>query len=347
MSERIIILPSVQGGDALRIERRDGAVSTQRGPLKALHGGGPVRLVVLPGQLVRGLVTDLPERLKPAERLSVARFAHEDRLATDPAGLHIVVGVGAAAPTRAVDPSVMADVIEALDPDRIIADFDALPDGTEAVRLLDRVVRPGADGHAVDADWAEPGAVVLSDDALAERVLERLDAGGLLNLRTGPYRRRRHMALGPWLRVAAAALLCAVLGLGWLGVEARATQAQAAALDAQSRALFEARTGRSAPARLSALAREAGADPAASTRFLELSHILFRAVDATPGTQVESLSFEPAENRLRLALIFPDFDAAAALEASVAREGGRLTTGGVRERGGRFTGDAALDGGTP
>ena len=338
----MIILPATEGGEALLARRQAGAPDVRRGPVAELLAGVSPDTAVLPGQQVRGLLTELPDRLKAAERLSVARFAHEDRLAVDPAGLHVVVGAGNPAPTAAVDPDVLRALLEVMDPDRVVADFDVLAGMSGPVRVLDRVVVPGPAGHAVDPDWAEPGYAVPDDAELARAVFARLDSGEVLNLRAGGFRRRRAVAAGPWRRVAAVGIVCALLGLGLAGAQARATARQADALEAQARALYTERTGQPAPARLSALARGAPSADAPPTQFLDLSQTLFRAVDATPGAQVERLSYEPGEARLRLRLLYTDFDAAAALETAVAQAGGTLTTGGVREQNGVFIGDAAL-----
>ena len=253
-----------------------------------------------------------------------------------------MLGSGASAPTRIIDPDVMNAVITPCDPNRIVADFDLLTEADGAVRVLDRVVVPGETGYAVDPDWAEPGYAVPSDEDLAQALFMALDKGSALNLRTGSFRRRRALEAGPWLRVAAVAIVSGLLALGVVGAEARAIQSQAASLEAEARALYQTRTGQAAPARLSSLARQAAGGDVAQAQFLDLSQILFAGVSQTSGTQVERLSYEPAEGRLRLRLIYPNFEAAAALEEAVARAGGQLTTGGVREQNGVFIGDAAL-----
>jgi type II secretory pathway component PulL len=341
--QTLLIWPATDGAQAWRLTRRNGDINVMQATLdKVLAEGAGVDAVVLPGQLVRSGLTDIPDKLKTAERVSVARFAHEERLSGDPTDLHVVVGNGSPAPTRLVAPPVITDILDRVDPVAIYADFDVINETEGAVKLLDRVVIPGVEGYTVDPDWAEPGFARPNSETLAAMIFARLDQGGAVNLRTGAFRRRRAFATGPWLRVAAAALVCGVMGLALMGAESRATYAQAQSLDEQARALYQSRTGQVAPARLSSLARQVGASNGAGTAFLDLSNVLFSAIDQTPGTQVERLSYNSAEGRLRLRLIYPSFDAAASLEGAVARSGGTLTTGGVREQNGVFIGDAAL-----
>ena len=344
MIHSVIILPDAPDGAALLARRAGDTVEVSRGDVAALAPLlSPGYAVVLPGQHVRALPTDLPDRIRGAERLSVARFAHEDRLATDPDALHMVVGGGNPAPTAVVAPDVMDAVLETFDPVLLLSDFDALaPLAGQDVRLLDRVVSPGPLGQAVDPDWAEGDVALLDDDTLARAVFERIDSGEALNLRTGPYRRRTQLKAGPWARVAALALACAALGLGISVADARATAAQAEQLDAQARALYQQATGQAAPVNLASLARTSGAGPDVSGAFLDLSQILFAALSMQQNTKVERLSFEAGENALRLRLIYPDFNAAGDLETTVGMRGGRLATGGVREQNGRFIGDATL-----
>ena len=338
----LLVLPGTPEGDALLLRRGTDPV---RGDIDTLAAqASPPYAAVLPGQLVRGLLTDMPDKLKAAERLSIARFAHEDALAGDPMAAHVVVGPGSPAPTLILAPDVMDGLLERVDPSAVYVDFDLLSEFSGPTRLLDRVVTPGLPGDAVDLDWAEDGYAQPTDEALADAMFSRLDAGGALDLRTGPYRSRRAFRAGPWGRVAAVALACAALGLLVVGADARAVGMQADQLSAKARTDYTAATGQPAPAQLSSLARQVRTDDGSPTQFLDLSQSLFTAVAATPGTQVERLSFEAREGVLRVRLLYPDFDAAAALEEAVARAGGSLTTGNVREQNGQYVGDAAITG---
>lgn len=344
MIDSFLILPEVDGQEALLARRSRGAVETSRGDLDALAAllSSPYALI-LPGQRVRSFLTDLPGNIKGAERLNIARFAHEDRIATDLSALHIVVGPGDPAPTLMVSTDVMDAVLSRFNPHMLLVDFDALSDlAGDDVRVLDRVVTPGPQGLAVDADWTDGPVAVLDDDTLARAIFNRLDSGDALDLRSGAYRRRTQIQAGPWARVAAIVLVCGLLGFGLSFAQARATAAQADTIRDQARTLYTQATGQPAPDNLARLARSVqptDTDPAA---FLALSNTLFAALSNHPDIVVERLSFEARENSLRLSLIYPGFGAPSALEQTVAASGAVFTTGGVREQGGRFIGDAAM-----
>jgi len=344
VTDTVLILPDDPNGEALRARRARGDIEVSRGPVDRLllDVSGPYA-VILPGQHIRAFLTDVPDKIRGADRINVARFAHEDRLAVDLDDLHIIIGDGDPAPTVMTSHAVMTALLARFDPHEVFADFDALAGlGSDPVRLLDRIVTPGPQGDAVDPDWADGPGHIYDDDRLARAVFDRLDSGQALNLRSGAYRRRAKIQAGPWMRVAAAALVCALLGLGLSLADARATQAQADALTDKARATYTQITGQAAPDNLARAARSAapsGVDPAA---FLALSDTLFAAMASHPDIQVERLSFEQSENSLRLRLVYPGFDSAGALERTVAASGASFVTGGVREQNGRFIGDASL-----
>lgn len=345
MTDIVLILPDRDSADGLLARRdRTGAIETVRGPVDALSErlSGPYA-IILPGQSIRAFLTDVPESLKSAERLNIARFAHEDQLASNPEGLHIVIGPTDPAATLMVEASLMEALLSQFDPVVVLPDFEVLSGlAGEDIALLDRVVTPGPQGYAVDRDWSDGGYVTLDDDSLTRAIFERLDRGALLNLRSGPYRRRTRLQAGPWGRVAAAVLICAALGLGLSFADARAKTAQAHALEDQARSLYTAMTGQAAPANLRAIARQAGTGSQNPESFLALSERLFLSLSSHPEIIVERLSFDASEDSLRLRLIYPGFEAASALEQTVRDAGASFTTGGVREQNGRFIGDAAL-----
>lgn len=344
MTDTVLILSETSNGDALLARRTRDSVAVTRGQVETLLPllRAPYA-IVLPGQHVRAFLTDVPEKIRGAERGNIARFAHEDRLATDLEELHIVIGAGDPAPTLMVARTVMTTLLERFDPHHIYADFDALAGlAGGPIQLLDRIVTPGPQGDAVDPDWADGPGRVYEDEILARAIFERIDSGAALDLRSGTYRRRAQVQAGPWARVAAVALVCGLLGLGLTLADARATSAQADAVEAKARTLYTQVTGQVAPNNLARAARSAGLSSADPAAFLALSDTLFTAMAAHPDITVERLSFETRENSLRLRLIYPGFEAAGALERTVAASGATFTTGGVREQNGRFIGDAAL-----
>lgn len=340
----ILILPDDPNGDGLFARRTRDGIEVARGRVDALTPRlrAPYA-IILPGQHVRAFLTDLPEKIRGPERLSVARFAHEDQLAADLDDLHIVLGSGDPAPTLMVARTVMAAVLERFDAHQIYADFDALAGlAGGPLRLLDRVVVPGPQGEAVDPDWAESSGTVYDDETVARALFDRIDSGVALNLRSGAYRRRAQIQAGPWARVAAVALVCGLLGLGLTLANARATVAQADAVQDKAKALYTQMTGQPAPDNLARAARLVGASETDPAAFLALSDRLFTAMAAHPDITVERLSYELRENNLRLRLVYPGFEAAGALERTVAASGASFVTGGVREQNGRFIGDASL-----
>ena len=344
MTDLVLILPQRDEGEALLLRRTRGTIETRRAPIDALLPtlSSPYALVV-PGQDVRAFLTDVPEKIRGTDRENVARFAHEDRLAVDLDDLHIVIGTGDPAPTLMIARSVMNALLTQFEPQAIYADFDVLAGlGDGPVRVLDRIVSPGPQGDAVDPDWMDAPGRIIEDAALAAAVFERMDRGEPLNMRSGAYRRRAQINAGPWMRVAAAALMCGLLGVGVSWADARATQAQAQVVRDKARAAYTQITGQAAPDNLSRAARNAAPSGTDRAAFLALSDMLFSAMAAHPDIQVERLSYELAENSLRLRLIYPGFEAAGALERTVSASGARLATGGVREQNGRFIGDASL-----
>lgn len=344
MTETILVLPDDPAGAALLARRNRDAVETERGSVATLMPTlvGPYS-VILPGQRVRAFVTDVPEKIRGAERVSVALFAHEDRIAADLDSLHMVVGPGDPAPTLLVARNYMDALLAELDPHHIYADFDALAGlAGDPLALLDRVVQPGLQGDAVDVDWADAPGAVYDDDTLARAIFQRLDSSDALNLRSGEYRRRAQVQAGPWARVAALALVCGVLSLGLTLAEARATQAQSDALTDRARTLYTQSTGQAAPDNLTRALRSAAPADADPALFLDLSSRLSEAMSQHPDIRVERLSYDMREAQLRLSVVYPDFEAAGALERTVAASGAVFQTGGVREQGGRFLGDATL-----
>jgi len=344
MTDMILILADDPNGEVwLACRTRDGLDVTRGGVDELSARLNSSYAIILPGQHVRAFLTDVPEKIRGAERTNVARFAHEDRLAVDLDDLHIVIGAGDPAPTLMVSQSVMTALLERFDPHHVYADFDAFAElGDDPIRLLDRVVTPGPQGDAVDPDWAETAGTIYHDETLARAIFERMDSGAALDFRSGAYRRRTKIQAGPWARVAAVAVVCGLLGLGLTLADARATSAQASAIQDKARAVYTQVTGQAAPDNLARAARSAGTSGTDPAAFLALSNTLFSAMASHPDISVERLSFETRENTLRLRLVYPGFESAGALEQTVATSGATFITGGVREQNGRFIGDASL-----
>ena len=342
MTQILLILPDRPDGEAMLIKRQPAGFEISRDSLEVLRSGlnGPYALV-LPGQQVRAFQTDIPDNVRGADRINIARFAHEDRIACDLDDLHIVVGTGDQAQTLMVDKAVMEVALSDFDPAQIFVDYDLLTGASDSpLRLLDRVVTPGPQGDTVDLDWADGSGVILDDGSLAQALFDRVDQA--LNLRSGAYRRRTQIQLGAWRKVAAGLMVCIGLGVALSWAEIRAVNAQADHVRMTAEQLYTQATGQAAPDNLARAIRMNAPTDADPTVFLQLSNHLFAAMAAHPDIAVERLSYDQQENRLRLRLIYPGFEAAGALEQTVASRGAVFQTGGVREQSGQFIGDASL-----
>lgn len=344
MTDRILVLPTQAGNEALLLRRDGTTYQTRRAPLSQLLADvtGAYALL-LPGQIIRAFLTDIPDKVRGQERVNMARYAHEDQIATHLDDLHIIVGQGDVALTRIISKTAMDACLAELDPHQIYADFDALAGvSDDAVFLLDRVVCPGATPFTLDPDWSETSGTVYDDQTLAAMIFTQIDLGNCPDLRRGAYRRRRKIQAGPWVAIAATAIVCALLGVSASVAEMRARTAQADSLQAQAQSLYVQATGQPAPDNLARAVRRAAPQGSDPTTFLALSDSLFAAMSQHPDITIERLSFEAQDNMLRLRLIYPDFDAAAGLERSLTQSGASFTAGGVREQSGRFIGDAAI-----
>ncbi|MEL6686546.1 MAG: type II secretion system protein GspL [Pseudomonadota bacterium] len=342
MTDTLLILPDRPDGDGWLVARSGGRSVVRQASIATLEKdlSGSYALV-LPGQQVRAFLTDIPEKVRGSDRINIARFSHEDRVASDLDGLHIVVDQGATARTLMVGRDVMDRLLEQFHPAAIYVDFDLLTGvADEPVRLLDRIVTPGPQGDAVDPDWAEGSGVTLDDATLGQALLDGVE--NALDLRSGAYRRRAKIQLGAWRNVAAGLLVCSGLGLALSWAEIRAVNAQTENVRETARAIYTQATGEVAPENLTRAIRMVGPTDSDPTAFLQLSNQLFAAMAEHPDIAVERLSFDQQENLLRLRLIYPGFEAADDLEATTSNMGATLQTGGVREQSGQFIGDAAL-----
>ena len=306
--------------------------------------------VVMGGQSVRALAHDLPD-LRARERLQAARFAAEPDLAGSLDELHIVVGENH---ILAVARARMDAVVEALDaagvsPQGLFVDFSvlppaALPDrtvlGTATVDAGFPLESLGLEDFGLDA----PPPPMTFGEALAEA-----DLAGTPDLLSGAYAPRRLPGLSdaaPLLRRAAAVV--AVMGAGLVGLqaaEARAERLQVEDLRARAAQEYTQATGETSanPARDAARLAASPDTPGA----LDHLAVLQAALGEVDGVSLQRARFRGAQARgtgeaMELELLYPDFAAAGALEQAVARRGGTLDAGGIRESGGRLQGQAEL-----
>ncbi len=336
----LLILPAVPGGDAIL----SGIDGVQRVSPDQTVTAQDVT-VILPGQAVRLFDTELPKAGR-AQQLKMARFAREDDIAGSADALHYALSDAQPPRLAVVDRAQMEVLLATLETMGLrataaYADYDLLA-GETAVRVLDRVVEPGV--AAVDPDWTDAPNVQPSDTDLVALFSDGIARGGL-NLLQGDYRIRSQMDLPKpaLIRFGALAAMALVAAFVWSGVQGRAQAAQAEQLRAQTAAEYLAATGQTAPARPGrAAARAAQATPENATGFLDLSAVLFAGLESVENVRVDQLRYRAANNSLELRFIYPDFGAASDVEAAIAAAGGRIATGGVREQGGSFIGEATL-----
>lgn len=343
--QTFIILPALDGGDAILATASGAGYETRRVPsaqVPALDVRDPI--LILPGQLVRIFETELPKAGRK-QQLQMARFAREDDIADSADNIHFVLSSDQPPQLAVIDKSVMDSLVETLGglkPKAAYADYNLLT-GDKALRIIDRAVEPGQ--SALDLDWTEEMLLEPADAELASQFADGVAQGRGLNLLQGAYRAQSNLNLPRAASVrfgalAASALLAVFV---WNGVADRAATAQAEELRAQTAADYLAVTGNPAPPNPGrAAAKSVQSGPAKAAGFLDLSNILFSGLSAMEDVRVDQLRFNAKDGTLRLRLIYPDFDAAGRVEKAIGSAGGTLTTGGVREQDGSFVGEATL-----
>ncbi len=304
--------------------------------------------IIMPGQWARIYPLELP-KLRGAERLQAAGFALEDKIAAGLDTQHLVLtaaGDRGAVISKSKMQSVLSAAADAgLQVSGVYVDYDAVLPGP-AQKIDGRIVVPhsvtgGSDGYSVDDNFYESADSVEPADPAGLS----LNSDAAINFATGSFAARNSGAFGA-ASLARAAGFLAVLGvsiLGWQIMQARAAQGQADYLKTQTAAIFTQMTGQAAPPnpalRVTRALKSGGGN---KTDFLSLSAILFSALDATPGAQIETLDYDAGRTQLRVRVLYPDLQTATQMERAAAGLGGTLTTGNLRERSGVMMGDAVL-----
>lgn len=319
--------------------------------------GEPV-WVVVPGAAVVTRYVALPPQVN-ARAHAAAAFLLEDDLAADGDTLHFALDT-ANTQTRmvAVTARTQMDLWRTrlaelgVKPTVITPDYLALPPG--AVRACDGMVlaRSAEGGFTVESElvsWVSDGlrAEPVSRAAMLREMFATLRQGASINLLQGAYAPRRDWAaLGKqWRR--AGELAAAVLALAVVGQLAEAWQynrrADAAAARAEvilRRALPDVKRVVNPVAQMRARLLEARA--ADSSGFLQMSNILFGAVSAVEGVEVESLRFDGRRGEISFTMALPSFDALEKVKAEIVRQGGAVQEGGARQEAQRIYADMTL-----
>lgn len=309
--------------------------------------------VILPGQWARIYALELP-KMRPQDQHTAAGFSLEDKLGSGLKGQHIALSADARK-AAVINTAKMKAVLAALSnagiiPGAIYIDYDSHDAAIGPVAFQGRVIHAwqnsGEPGFAVDTAIYDimPDVNAATPYAVSD-MASALNTETAIDLLQGEFTARR-FAWPAVKMLARAVCLTAVLGLtwlGWQGVNARAAKLQAAEINTQTRIIYEEATGQSAPSNPAlAVTRALKSSGGSRAAFLDLSAILFEGIAQTDAIMVETLQFNADQNRLSIRLIYPSFEAASQLEQAIARSGGRLQAGGVREQGGQLIGDAVL-----
>jgi len=310
--------------------------------------GAKETIVIIPGQWAKTFPHDLP-KMRDKERLSAASFSIEDQTASALKDQHIVLGSKGddriAVITSGKMEYVLAILSQAgLNPDNIHIDFDVLSGTLDTLRLPDRIIVPGPNGHTLDPEWdnGEFSDITMSEP---QNLTAFINTEAAINLRQGQFARRGQLQFGRNGLGRAAAML-AVLGLSWglyEGAQARALNQQAASYTAEAEQLYTQVTGKPAPSNVAlAVTRAAKSQPNSGADVLTLSSQFFAAMATTEGIMIDVLQYDQDKQELALRLIYPGFESAGELERAAAALGGQFQAGGVREQGGELIGDAVF-----
>ena len=350
---QILIWPDRDHQDVLCGVMRDGQWQIYQAPLTelgALDKSGDF-VVILPGQNIRSFETTLPKASR-MEQLKAARFAHEDKIASNLEGLHFAL-----APARGEEAAIISVMDEAwlegiyeqlkaqgLGVKSMLADYDALQLLDRSIEFVGRAVYPGRTGYALDMAWADDVSPIAAQD-IFDAIHEAETQGLTHNLLQGRFRPRSsfNISARPLLKFGALVACALAAYLGWQGVQTHALSLQAENLRQQSGDIYTQATGQSAPKNVARLAAQALKNPDQSNAsFLQLSSLLFKGTASLENVKVDRLTYNAEAAELQLRLIYPNFEAASSLESAIQSVGGELITGGVREQGGEFVGEAVL-----
>jgi general secretion pathway protein L len=339
----------------LRLEA--GAVSA-RGP--GLDGLAPIEREtfiagIAPGEEVAIHWLDLPANLAPAQAAAAARLAASDYSAQPPAGTHVAVGSaerdGGLRCVALASMGAAADWLARMesagfDPDLILPETLLLPPPADGMVHYDRggiaLHRGREEAFAVEPELAAlvlAGREVVEIDIVEfEEGLAEAVANPLVNLRQGPFARRRQWQPDRSL-IRRLALLAASFILATLAIQIVSIMRYSFAADA-----LEAETRRVAS---TALPRNAGINDASAELGRRLSELrgggigfsaiaapLFGAVRATANAEISALVFSP--DGVLKATIQADTPATiAALAERLEADGFAVASGPLRSGGGR------------
>ncbi len=339
----------------LRLE--DGAVSERGAGLDGLPSADSKTIVagIVPGEEVAIHWLELPSALAPAQAAAAARLAAAEYSAQPSASIHVAVGVAERdGGLRCVALASAADAAEWLarlesagfDPDLILPETLLLAPPADGIALYDRggvaLHRGREEAFAIERELA---AVVLAgrtpvelDTRIFESGLAAAVADPLVNLRQGPFARRRAWQPDRAL-IRRLALLAAAFILVTLAIQIASIIRYSFAADA-----LEAETRRVASA---ALPRNAGIGDASAELGRRLSELrgggigfsaiaapLFGAVRATANAEISALTFNP-DGTLQATIQADSPATISALAERIEADGFAVASGPLRSGGGR------------
>ncbi|HZG08367.1 MAG TPA: type II secretion system protein GspL [Allosphingosinicella sp.] len=310
MTEGLLIFLAPEGGIAGWLGLKDGIVDSRGTALDGARLNGGAAAAVVPGEQVTLHWLELPGGLAPAQAQAAARLMAVEASAQSIAEMHVAVGEGeggALRPVALVPTARMEAWLETLraagvEPDLMLPDTALLPVPEEGLVRFEREALSLYRGReAAFAAEPELAALVVGDAPVAQ-----LEAGGfepglaaalarpLVNLRQGPFARRREWRLqGARLRrlaILACALLAATLALQVVQIAVYTLAADRA--EEETRRIAAAALSRSPGAAGAAdLTRRLAEIRGGGIGFAGVAGAVFAAVRAAPNVELSSMTF--------------------------------------------------------
>ncbi|MEO0983615.1 MAG: type II secretion system protein GspL [Pseudomonadota bacterium] len=368
MSRRAYAFLPDEPGDPMRFAVSSGGVWRVADARELRLGKDDDIRIFAPALDVAMLAAPIPAR-SDAQARRAAVYAIEDDLAEQADAVHAAIG-RASAPggdrwVAAVTKSVMNDWLSALSSRgfgqaSLIAPQSALPAGPAAIETPGAILISAADKRmAVDAALQNDvlglllGEAAIQRAASADEALSSLAAMAeaspdLIDLRQGAYARRSQFDTSGFRLWRPTAALAATLAIVW-GVstvmETRALNEESRRLRAAAADLYVAAfpDERRPTDPASAMRRQLNDAPGARLDFLNAAAVLYGAVDAVEGAEVQSLRFNAETASLTASLAYRDYGDDAKVLAEAEAGGARARIGDARQAGGRVVGDIVLE----
>lgn len=309
--------------------------------------------LILPGENIIRRSLDLPG-IRGRELQSAIEFDLEDRIGSSLSDEALCMDRKKPGHVAVLSQAYKDQLTELLgtyelSPERIYIDFELIGAG-QNLAIGDRLLKGGVDGYALDNGWVSLMPEPAEFTAIEAKDLFARFADGLkrddvtpLNLRQGlGVKTGSDLDWQPWAKFAA--LILAVILLPFMFDKyshARALSQQADSDRTVARSLYEQATGKRTQEPARAIAQQLKGGPT-SVGFLDMSGTLFAALGDIEGVEIDTMRYDPRQNLLQLSIRYPSFEAGEQLEQAVKNRGGRLSLGGIRERGDALIGEASF-----